>query len=112
MNLLPVLVLFDPEDLAVLPQVVGVIRVGLPLADISEEMIEPLLLRIARGADASQPPLAERPRDIAGLLEQLGHRERVLHDGPLAPDRRAQHPAFFSAHLPMAHRRDFPNRPE
>ena len=59
----------------VMPQMVRVIVVGLALAVVAEELIEPLMHRVAFGTGGSQAPLAERPGGIAGLFEQLRQRD-------------------------------------
>ena len=40
--------------------------------------IEALLVRIARGAEISQPPLADRARRIAAGVQQFGKRHRFI----------------------------------
>ena len=68
----------------IVPKVGGVVVVGNALAVVTEEAIEALLKRLARGAGVAEPPLAESAGGVTLLLEKLCNGDRVGGDGILS----------------------------
>jgi len=65
---LAVLVGIEPFDLAVAPEVIGIIRVSLALAYIAVKVIEALLVRISGCSGTPKTPFSKSPGGIASLF--------------------------------------------
>ncbi len=65
------------DDLLVLPQVVGIIEMGLVLIEMPIEVIEALEIGDPPGTGIAQAPFAYGRRPVAGLLQVLGHGEVI-----------------------------------
>ena len=69
---------------AVVPQVIGVVVVGLGLAQIAKELIESLEVGLAALSRSSQAPLAKGSRGVAALLQQASEGGGSCGQGHLA----------------------------
>ena len=78
----------DGDPLAVPPQVVGVLPVGVIVIQKPEGVVEALALRRAGGPRPAQPPLADDRRAVARRMEHLGDRGVLRAQGhvAMAPD--------------------------
>ena len=86
--------------LAVLPQKLGVVVMGMSLASVAVEEIEALFVRVARRAEISQPPLTDCAGRVAAGFEQFGNRHqlvgnRTLPSELLPPEFRAKFLGVF-----------------
>ena len=70
--------------LQVAPQIIRIIAVRVALAVVAVEPVEALMDRIALRAGEAQTPLAERAGRVALVAQQLGHRDFIPRDWPLA----------------------------
>ena len=61
--------------LLVLPEIFGIIVVGVMLVQVAEPLVEPLAIGDAGRPRLAQAPLADDPGGVAGPLEDLGHRD-------------------------------------
>ena len=69
--------------LVIVPQEVGIVIVGIPLAIVAVKLIEALIVRIALRAGVSEPPFAEGARRVTRLVQYFSHchcvrRQRML----------------------------------
>ncbi len=65
------------DALSVPPQVGRVVVVRELLVEVSEEVVEALIVRLPQGLAASESPLADRRGDVAGVLEHGPDRIRA-----------------------------------
>ena len=56
----------------------------LPLAEISEPVVEALAVRLALAAGTAEAPLADDTRDVAGRLHPLAERDDLVGDRQLS----------------------------
>jgi hypothetical protein len=84
----------------------GVVKVRVHLVKESEELVEPVFPRHARGVDVAESPLAEAARGVAGLFENLG--DGHVFGGNRRPARIGTHqsvPGVLAGHQNAAGRR-------